>query len=266
MNGRITFHNWQTERTGDLSMNLKPTYRWQVFDDLKSITRPHMWDMVEVSWTRDELRANICVQVCQATFLCFETEPVGTTVDEISRQHLAWEAVKLRTKQINTKTKQLANLLLLFNLNMAAIAFFPLFGSGIINSSSTRKQNRFGINNQPLSRWRTCIVCEFSQVNMGDQNSPGDPYKCCKLYLQSWTKMLRKLDVTMSSFKIKLLRALATTNTAPLPPQKKQCWSPGGSCLTLTKRPWSGWGKGRGHSGKKSAPLGGNYNCTTDFM
>ena len=202
-------------------MNLNPTYRWQVFDDLKSITRPHMWDMVEVSWTRDELRANICVQVCQATFLCFETEPVGTTVDGISRQHLAWEAVKLRTKLINTKIKQLANLLLLFNLNMAAIAFFPLFGSGIINSSSTRKQNRFGINNQPLSRWRTCIVCEFSQVNMGDQNSPGDPYKCCKLYLQSWTKMLRKLDVTMSSFKIKLLRALATTNTAPLPPQKK---------------------------------------------
>ena len=175
-------------------MNLNPTYRWQVFDDLKSITRPHMWDMVEVSWTRDELRANICVQVCQSTFLCFETEPVGTTVDGISRQHLAWEAVKLRTKQINTKTKQLANLLLLFNLNMAAIAFFPLFGSGIINSSSTRKQNRFGINNQTLSRWRTCIVCEFSQVNMGDQNSSGDPYKCCKLYLQSWTKMKVKND------------------------------------------------------------------------
>ena len=175
-------------------MNLNPTYRWQVFDDLKSITRPHMWDMVEVSWTRDELRANICVQVCQATFLCLETEPVGTTVDGISRQHLAWEAVKLRTKQINTKTKQLANLLLLFNLNMAAIAFFPLFGSGIINSSSTRKQNHFGINNQPFSRWRTCIVCEFSQENMGDHNSSGDPYKCCKLYLQSWTKMKVKND------------------------------------------------------------------------
>ena len=192
INGRITFQNGQTKRTGDLSMNLNPTYRWQVFDDLKSITRPHMWDMVEVGWTRDELRANICVQVCQATFLCFETEPVGTTVDGISRQHLAWEAVKLRTKQINTKIKQLANLLLLFNLNMAAIAFFPLFGSGIINSSSTRKQNHFGINNQPLSRWRTCIVCEFSQVNMGDQNSPGDPCKCCQLYLQSGTKMFLK--------------------------------------------------------------------------
>ena len=192
INCRITFQNGQTKRTGDLSMNLNPTYRWQVFDDLKSITRPHMWDMVEVSWTRDELRANICVQVCQATFLCFETEPVGTTVDGISRQHLAWEAVKLRTKQINTKIKQLANLLLLFNLNMAAIAFFPLFGSGIINSSSTRKQNHFGINNQPLSRWRTCIVCEFSQVNMGDQNSPGDPCKCCQLYLQSGTKMFLK--------------------------------------------------------------------------
>ena len=162
---------------------------------------------------------------------------------------------------------------------MAAIAFFPLFGSGIINSSSTRKQNHFGINNQPFSRWRTCIVCEFSQANIGDHNSSGDPCKCCKLYLQSgtkmkvkndhrsrfsnlsnwkeeawknqafngigkstamiilhfhlqlqfkmnyfiyftWTKMLRKLDVTMSSFKIKLLRALATTNTAPRPPKK----------------------------------------------
>ena len=48
--------------------------------------------------------------------------------------------------------------------------------------------------------------------------------------LQSWTKMLRKMDV-----KIKLLKALATTNTPP-PPQKKQCISPGGSFLTLTKQ------------------------------
>ena len=98
---------------------------------------------------------------------------------------------------------------------MAAIAFFPLFGSGIINSSSTRKQNHFGINNQPLSRWKTCIVCEVYH------NSFGDPYKCCQLYLQSWTKMLRKLDVTTSSFKIKLLKALATTNTPPPTPPKK---------------------------------------------
>ena len=37
---------------------------------------------------------------------------------------------------------------------------------------------------------------------------------------QSWTKMLRKMDVTMSSFKIKLLKSLLTTNT-PLPPQRK---------------------------------------------
>ena len=28
---------------------------------------------------------------------------------------------------------------------------------------------------------------------------------------QSWTKMLRKMDVTMSSFEIKLLKALLTT-------------------------------------------------------
>ena len=38
---------------------------------------------------------------------------------------------------------------------------------------------------------------------------------------QSWTKMLRKMDVTMSSFKLKLLKALLTTNTPPpRPPQK----------------------------------------------
>ena len=35
--------------------------------------------------------------------------------------------------------------------------------------------------------------------------------------LQSWTKMFRKMDVTMSTFKIKLLKALATTNTPPSP-------------------------------------------------
>ena len=35
--------------------------------------------------------------------------------------------------------------------------------------------------------------------------------------LQSWTKMLRKMDV-----KIKLLKALATTNTTPSPPPKKK--------------------------------------------
>ena len=35
--------------------------------------------------------------------------------------------------------------------------------------------------------------------------------------LQSWTKMLRKMDV-----KIKLLKALATTNTPPPPPPPKK--------------------------------------------
>ena len=49
--------------------------------------------------------------------------------------------------------------------------------------------------------------------------------------LQSWTKMLRKMDV-----KIKLLKALATTNTTPSPPPKKKCISPGGSFLTFTKQ------------------------------
>ena len=39
---------------------------------------------------------------------------------------------------------------------------------------------------------------------------------------QSWTKMLRKMDVTMSSFKIKLLKALLTTNTPPPPPPSKK--------------------------------------------
>ena len=48
---------------------------------------------------------------------------------------------------------------------------------------------------------------------------------------QSWTKMLRKVIV-----KIKLLKALATTNTVPPPPKKKQCISPGGSFLTSTKQ------------------------------
>ena len=39
--------------------------------------------------------------------------------------------------------------------------------------------------------------------------------------LQSSTKMLRKTDVTMSNFKIKLVKALKTTTTPPPPPKKK---------------------------------------------
>ena len=37
--------------------------------------------------------------------------------------------------------------------------------------------------------------------------------------LQSWPKIVRKMDVTLPSFKIELLKALTTTNTSP-PPQK----------------------------------------------
>ena len=46
--------------------------------------------------------------------------------------------------------------------------------------------------------------------------------------VQSWTKMLRKMEFPMSSFKIKLLKALVTTNTPPSyhpnssPPKKKK--------------------------------------------
>jgi len=57
--------------------------------------------------------------------------------------------------------------------------------------------------------------------------------------VQSWTKMLRKMDFPMSSFKIKLLKALVITNTSPpsSPPKKNK------------KQIWPGWGGGRGHSG-----------------
>ena len=40
--------------------------------------------------------------------------------------------------------------------------------------------------------------------------------------LQSQTKMLRKIDVAMLSFKMKLLKALATTNASPSPPLNKK--------------------------------------------
>ena len=58
--------------------------------------------------------------------------------------------------------------------------------------------------------------------------------------------ILRKMDIAMSSFKIKLWKALATTNTAPFP--LKQCWSLAGSFLTSTGQHWPGWCQGRGHS------------------
>ena len=51
-------------------------------------------------------------------------------------------------------------------------------------------------------------------------------------------KNVEENDVTMSSFKIKLLKALTTTNTHP--PK---------SFLIPTKQLLSGWGEGRGHSG-----------------
>ena len=56
------------------------------------------------------------------------------------------------------------------------------------------------------------------------------------------------------SFKIKLLKELATTNTPPSSRKKKnkQCWSPTASFLIPTKQLWPGWGEGRGHSGTKS--------------
>ena len=70
----------------------------------------------------------------------------------------------------------------------------------------------------------------------------------------------------MTSFKVKLLRALGTTNTAPLPPKK----------INVEVRldhvwPWpnvldQGGARGGAIAVKKSAPLGGSYNCTTDFM
>ena len=35
--------------------------------------------------------------------------------------------------------------------------------------------------------------------------------------LLSWTKILRKMDVTMSNFKKKLFKTMAATNTPPAP-------------------------------------------------
>ena len=42
--------------------------------------------------------------------------------------------------------------------------------------------------------------------------------------LQPWAKMLRKMDVSMSSFNIKLFKELLITNTSffPLPPKKQR--------------------------------------------
>ena len=71
--------------------------------------------------------------------------------------------------------------------------------------------------------------------------------------LQSWTKMLRIMDLTMSSFKIRLLKALATTNTPPFPYKNNvevrldHFWMP---LFNF------GWGKGRGNSGTKSRRIG----------
>ena len=66
-------------------------------------------------------------------------------------------------------------------------------------------------------------------------------------------KMLRQMGVTLSSFKIKLLKALATTNTPlPLLPHQKNNVELQLDLLTPTNQLWSGWGEGRGHSGTKS--------------
>ena len=66
-------------------------------------------------------------------------------------------------------------------------------------------------------------------------------------------KMLRQMGVTLSSFKIKLLKALATTNTPlPLLPHQKNKVELQLDLLTPTNQLWSGWGEGRGHSGTKS--------------
>ena len=45
--------------------------------------------------------------------------------------------------------------------------------------------------------------------------------KHAKSILQSWAKMLRKMDVTMSSFKIKFFKELLITNTSFFPPPPK---------------------------------------------
>ena len=42
--------------------------------------------------------------------------------------------------------------------------------------------------------------------------------------VQSWTKMLREVDVATCSLKINLLKALATTNTPPSPPKNVEVW------------------------------------------
>ena len=70
--------------------------------------------------------------------------------------------------------------------------------------------------------------------------------------LQSWTKMLRKIDVAMSSFKIKPLKALASKNTPPSPPPKKAILNYR-LFLTANEQHCPGWGEGWGHCGKKSA-------------
>lgn len=72
--------------------------------------------------------------------------------------------------------------------------------------------------------------------------------------LQSCTKMLPKMDIAMSSFKI----ALEITNSSPSPPPKKKNldevrldhFSP------PTEQNWPGWGGWRGHCVTKSAALG----------
>ena len=69
----------------------------------------------------------------------------------------------------------------------------------------------------------------------------------------------------MSSFKIKLLKALAATNTPPFPP-KRQCWSLAGSFLIPTKQLWPGWGKWRDHIGTKSAGYVFCWSESTKFL
>ena len=85
--------------------------------------------------------------------------------------------------------------------------------------------------------------------------------------LPSWTKILRKMDVTMSNFKKKLLKTMAATNTTPPPhppPQKKpQCWSPAGSFLISNNQLWPGWGEGMGHSQIREIGVLWVRNCKT---
>ena len=64
--------------------------------------------------------------------------------------------------------------------------------------------------------------------------------------------MLRKIDVAMSSFKIKPLKALASKNTPPFPAPKKAILNYR-LFLTANEQHCPGCGEGWGHCGTKSA-------------